>query len=126
MEKKAPPTTIDEYIAAFPAEIQQKLQTMRATIHAAAPEASEKISYQMPTFYQQGNVVHFAAFKNHIGFFPAPSGVEQFLPEAARYHTSKGTLQFPLDEPLPLELVSKITRFRVEENLAKARSKGKK
>ncbi len=126
MEKThAGPTSIDEYIAGFAPEIQEKLQAMRSTIRGAAPEASEKISYQMPTFYLQGNLVHFAAFKNHIGFFPTGSGVEHFLPELGSYKTSKGTIQFPLDRPLPLELVGQITRFRVEENLARARAKKK-
>ncbi len=119
------PATIDEYITGFPAEIQEKLQAMRATIHAAAPEATEKISYQMPTFFLQGNLVHFAAFKNHIGFFPTPSGLEHFPAEVGRYQTSKGTIQFPLTEPLPLELVTKITQYRVQENLSRARAKKK-
>lgn len=122
---KPAPTTIDEYIAGFPAEIQEKLRAMRATIHAAAPEATEKISYAMPTFYLQGNLVHFAAFKKHIGFFPAPSGIEQFTQALERYQTSKGTIQFPLSEPLPLDLVTKITEFRVQENLARAKAKKK-
>lgn len=98
---------------------------MRATIHAAAPEATEKISYEMPTFYQQGNVVHFAAFKNHIGFFPAPSGIERFAQEIGPYQTSKGTLQFPLTQPIPFDLVTKITEFRVQENLTRAKAKKK-
>lgn len=122
---KPAPTSIDEYIAGFPAEIQEKLRAMRATIHAAAPEATEKISYAMPTFYLQGNLVHFAAFKKHIGFFPAPSGIEQFAQALERYQTSKGTIQFPLSEPLPLDLVTKITEFRVQENLARAKAKKK-
>ena len=122
---KPAPTTIDEYIAGFPAEIQEKLRAMRATIHAAAPEATEKISYAMPTFFLQGNLVHFAAFKNHIGFFPAPSGIEQFAQALERYQTSKGTIQFPLSEPLPLDLVTKVTEFRVQENLARAKAKKK-
>jgi len=122
---KPAPTTIDEYIAGFPAEIQEKLRAMRATIHAAAPDATEKISYAMPTFYLQGNLVHFAAFKNHIGFFPAPSGIERFAQEIGPYQTSKGTIQFPLTEPLPLDLVTKITQYRVQENLARAKAKKK-
>jgi uncharacterized protein YdhG (YjbR/CyaY superfamily) len=122
---KPAPTTIDEYIAGFPAEIQEKLRAMRATIHAAAPEATEKISYAMPTFFLQGNLVHFAAFKNHIGFFPAPSGIEKFAQALERYQTSKGTIQFPLSEPLPLDLVTKVTEFRVQENLARAKAKKK-
>jgi uncharacterized protein YdhG (YjbR/CyaY superfamily) len=126
MENSKPaPTTIDEYIAGFPTDIQEKLHAMRATIHAAAPEATEKISYGMPTFYQQGNVVHFAAFKNHIGFFPAPSGIERFAQEIGPYQTSKGTLQFPLTQPIPFDLVTKITEFRVQENLTRAKAKKK-
>ncbi len=126
MENNKPaPTTIDEYIAGFPTDIQEKLHAMRATIHAAAPEATEKISYEMPTFYQQGNVVHFAAFKNHIGFFPAPSGIERFAQEIGPYQTSKGTLQFPLTQPIPFDLVTKITEFRVQENLTRAKAKKK-
>jgi uncharacterized protein YdhG (YjbR/CyaY superfamily) len=119
-------TSIDEYIATFPDEIQKKLQDIRATIKAAAPEAQEKISYQMPTFYLYGNLVHFAAFTNHIGFFPAPSGVQAFKDELSRYETSKGTIRFPLSEPLPLDLVSKITKYRVAENLKKAELKPSK
>jgi uncharacterized protein YdhG (YjbR/CyaY superfamily) len=126
MENNKPaPTTIDEYIAGFPTDIQEKLHAMRATIHAAAPEATEKISYGMPTFYQQGNVVHFAAFKNHIGFFPAPSGIERFAQEIGPFQTSKGTLQFPLTQPIPFDLVTKITEFRVQENLTRAKAKKK-
>jgi uncharacterized protein YdhG (YjbR/CyaY superfamily) len=124
MEKNSP-TNIDEYISACPADIQERLMIMRTTIHAAAPEASEKISYQMPTFFLFGNLVHFAAFKDHIGFFPTSSGVEHFLPELTHYKTSKGTIQFALDEPLPLDLVTRITKFRVEENLARAKAKKK-
>lgn len=114
-----PVNTIDEYIAAFPSEVQERLQAMRATIHAAAPEATEKISYQMPTFYLHGNLVHFAAFKNHIGFYPVPSGIEAFREELSAYPQGKGSVQFPFDRPLPLDLVSRIVKFRVEENLKK-------
>jgi uncharacterized protein YdhG (YjbR/CyaY superfamily) len=107
--------TIDEYITAFPANIQTILQKMRHTIHEAAPEATEAISYQMPTFKLNGNLVHFAAFKNHIGFYPTASGIEQFKAELSPYKWSKGAVQFPLDKPLPLELVKKIVAFRVKE-----------
>lgn len=117
--------SIDEYIATFPAEIQQRLQAIRATIHAAAPEATEKISYQMPTFAQQGNLIHFAAFKNHIGMYPAPSGIAAFQEELAPYAGAKGSIRFPLDQPIPHELISKIVKFRVAENLAKATAKKK-
>jgi uncharacterized protein YdhG (YjbR/CyaY superfamily) len=119
--------SIDEYIATFPAEIQIKLEAVRTTIKAAAPEAVEKISYQMPTFFLHGNLVHFAAFKNHIGLYPAPSGIEAFKHELSQYEGSKGAVRFPLDKPLPLDLISKITKYRVEENLKKAEIKaGKK
>lgn len=117
--------SIDEYIATFPAEIQQRLQAIRATIHAAAPEATEKISYQMPTFAQQGNLIHFAAFKNHIGMYPTPSGIAAFQEELAPYAGAKGSIRFPLDQPIPHELISKIVKFRVAENLAKATAKKK-
>ena len=113
--------SIDEYIAAFPAEIQETLQKIRQVIRDAAPEASEAISYQMPTFKLNGNLVHFAAFKDHIGFFPTPSGVEAY-PELMQYKTGKGTLQFPLDQPIPYELIRRVVEFRVSE----AESKKKK
>jgi uncharacterized protein YdhG (YjbR/CyaY superfamily) len=118
--------SIDDYIAGFPAEIQVLLQQMRQTIHEAAPEATEAISYQMPTFKLHGNLVHFAAFKDHIGFFPAPSGIDAFTEEIAPYRTGKGTLQFSLTEPLPLDLVRRIVLYRVQENTAKAARKGKR
>jgi uncharacterized protein YdhG (YjbR/CyaY superfamily) len=118
-------TTIDEYIATFPEEIQRLLQEMRAVIRAAAPQAEEKISYQMPTFYLKGNLVHFAAHANHIGFYPTPSGIEAFQQELSRYQTSKGAVQFPIGEPLPLELVGRIVKFRVTENLQKAEGRKK-
>ena len=115
--------SIDEYITTFPEDIQAILQQLRATIRAAAPEATEKISYQMPTFYLKGNLVHFAAFKSHIGFYPAPSGIEAFQQELSAYKNSKGAAQFPIEEPLPLELISRIVKFRVVENLEKAAQK---
>lgn len=120
---KASYASIDEYIAGFPAEIQAKLQELRATIKAAAPGAEERISYQMPAFYLKGNLVYFAAFKNHIGFFPTSSGVAVFKDELSAYESSKGTIRFPLDQPLPLELVARIVKFRVAENLKKAEMK---
>jgi uncharacterized protein YdhG (YjbR/CyaY superfamily) len=116
-------TSIDEYIAAFPAEIQKILQELRATIKAAAPDAEEKISYQMPTFFLKGNVVHFAAFKNHIGFYPAPRGIEAFKDELSKYKGAKGSVQFPIDKPLPLKLIGRIVKFRVAENLKNAGAK---
>ena len=123
MKKKTSFSTIDEYIATFPAEIQAKLEEMRATIRAAAPEATEKISYQMPTFYLNGNLVHFAAFKSHIGFYPVPSGIEAFREELSQFKGAKGSVQFPYDQPLPLNLVTRIVKFRVDENLKKMKKK---
>ena len=111
--------TIDDYIQRFPAHIQKILAELRLSIRLAAPQAIEKISYQMPTFYLHGNLVHFAAFKSHIGFYPTPSGISGFREELQKYKTSKGAVQFPLGQPLPLELVKKIVAFRVTENLEK-------
>lgn len=115
--------TIDEYIAAFPHAIQKLLKQVRETIHKAAPRAEEKISYAMPTFYLHGNLVHFAAYKNHIGFYPAPQGIEEFKKELAKYEGGKGSVQFPLDEPLPLTLISRIVKYRALQNEAKAQEK---
>jgi uncharacterized protein YdhG (YjbR/CyaY superfamily) len=124
--EKAGFTTIDEYIATFPDAIQKLLQEVRATIKAAAPDATEKISYQMPTFFLEGNLVHFAAFKNHIGFYPAPRGIEAFKDELAVYKGAKGSVQFPLDQPMPLDLISRIVQYRAAENLQKAAQKSRK
>jgi uncharacterized protein YdhG (YjbR/CyaY superfamily) len=118
-------SSIDEYIATFPDDMQRRLQELRATIKAAAPGATEKISYQLPTFFLKGNLVHFAAFKNHIGFYPTPSGIEAFQSELSAYKGAKGSVQFPLDIPLPLDLVRRIVEFRVAENLRNAELKGK-
>ncbi|MCM3042233.1 DUF1801 domain-containing protein [Paenibacillus motobuensis] len=118
--------SIDHYISTFPPDIQEILEAIRQVIREAAPDAVEKISYQMPTFAQQGNVVHFAAFKNHIGFYPAPSGIDEFEQELAPYKAGKGTIQFPLGKPIPYDLITKIVKFRVAENIAKAESKAKK
>ncbi|MCB8979208.1 MAG: DUF1801 domain-containing protein [Ardenticatenaceae bacterium] len=123
MEK---PTTIDEYIAAFPADVQDILQKVRETIKTAAPQATEAISYGMPTFKLAGNLVHFGAFKTHLGFYPIPSGLEQFKEELAQYKGGKGSVQFPFDQPMPYGLITKIVEFRVTENLAKAAAKKKK
>jgi len=112
-------TTIDEYIATFPEHIQKKLVELREVIKEEAPQAQEKISYQMPTFYLNGNLVHFAAFSKHIGFYPAPSGIEAFKNELSKYKGAKGSVQFPIDEPLPLEIVRQIVGFRVAENQQK-------
>jgi uncharacterized protein YdhG (YjbR/CyaY superfamily) len=120
------PQTIDEYIAGFPPDVQDVLQKIRTTIHEAAPEAMEKISYQMPTFYLKGNLVHFAAFKEHIGFYPVPTGIEKFKKELSVYKQGKGSVQFPLDQPMPYELITKIVKFRVKENLASAAAKQRK
>jgi uncharacterized protein YdhG (YjbR/CyaY superfamily) len=119
-------TSIDEYIATFLPEVQQQLQTMRETIRAEAPQATERISYQMPTFYQHGNLVHFAALKRHIGFYPTSSGVAAFERELGAYASTKGAIQFPMDQPLPLDLVRRITRFRVRENQERAAAKAGK
>lgn len=118
-------TSIDEYIATFPEAIQAILQEVRATIKAAAPDAKEKISYQMPTFDLKGNLVHFAAFKNHIGFYPTPSGTEAFKEEIARYQGAKGSIRFPLEEPMPFDLITRIVKMRVAENLKKAEMKSR-
>jgi uncharacterized protein YdhG (YjbR/CyaY superfamily) len=118
--------SIDEYIATFPEEIQKILEELRATIKAAAPDAEEKISYQMPTFTLKGNLVHFAAFKNHIGLYPTPSGTQAFKHELSIYQGAKGSIKFPIEKPLPLELISKIVKFRVAENLKNAKDKSSK
>lgn len=115
-------STIDEYIAAFPKDIQKTLKELRAAIRTAAPGAEEKISYQIPAFTLKGNLVYFAAFKNHISFFPTSSGIRAFKRELAAYEIAKGTVRFPLGEPLPLALIGRIVKFRVAENLKKALS----
>jgi uncharacterized protein YdhG (YjbR/CyaY superfamily) len=122
---KAGFNSIDEYIATFPKETQKILKEVRATIKAAAPEAQEKISYQMPTFFLNGNLIHFAAFKNHIGIYPTPSGTEAFKDEISMYQGAKGSIRLPTNEPMPLKLISRIVKFRAAENLKKAKSKGK-
>ena len=109
--------TIDEYIATFPQEVQVILEQLRKIIREAAPEAEEAIRYQMPTFRLNGNLVHFAAYKNHIGFYPTPSAIEKFTEKLSSYKTSKGAIQFPLKEPIPFALVKEIVRFRVKENM---------
>ena len=107
--------TIDAYISRYDEDVQAILQEFRRVIKEEAPDATEKISYQMPTFYLNGNLVHFALQKNHIGFYPSPSGVAAFKEELTEYKTSKGAIQFPLTKPIPYELVRRIVRFRVEE-----------
>ena len=119
--------TIDAYIAQFPADIQQLLQNIRALIHETAPEASEAIKYAMPTFVLRGgNLVHFAAFKAHIGFYPVPTGIEAFKEEFSVYKTAKGSVQFPLNQPMPYELIRKVVAYRVEETLQKLAAKATK
>lgn len=117
---------IDSYIADFPADKQRLLKLMRSTIQKAVPKAVEKISYGMPCFYQEGNLVYFAAMKNHIGFYPTSSGVANFEKELTDFVTSKGAIQFPLDKPLPVKLITMIAKFRLLENLEKAALKKKK
>jgi uncharacterized protein YdhG (YjbR/CyaY superfamily) len=117
------PTTIDEYIAGFPPATQKLLEQIRFTVQKAAPGAEEKISYAMPTFYLQGNLVHFAAYKNHIGFYPTPSALKAFAAEIAKWKNSKGAVQFPVDKSLPLALVTKIVKYRVKEALQKSKMK---
>lgn len=117
---------IDEYIAQFPEEVQEILEKIRATIRAAAPDAEETINYQMPTFKLYGNLVHFAAYKHHIGFYPAPSGIAAFQKELSAYKGAKGSVQFPLNQPIPYDLIRDITLFRVQENMSKTATKKKK
>lgn|GEM_PF-1445335 len=114
------PGSVDDYIAGFAPEVRRLLEAMRRAIRAAAPEASEKLCYRMPTFYLNGNLVHFAAFKRHIGFYPGASAIAAFRDELNGWHTSKGAIRFPFGEPLPLALVQKIVRYRVQENSARA------
>src|SRR5687768_2383582 len=117
--KSSPAQTIDEYISGFPKDIQKVLKEIRETIRSAAPDAEETISYAIPTFKLNGNLVHFAAFKNHIGFYPAPSGIEAFKKELSGYEGAKGSVQFPLDAPMPFALITRIVKFRVKENMEK-------
>ncbi len=128
MDKTRPgtPKNIDDYIARYPKEIQQILKKMRQTIRAAAPQAAETISYQMPAFTLHGNLVYFAAFKDHVSFFPTSSGVAKFKKELAGYKGSKGTIQFPPDKPIPYGLIGRIVKFRVKENIARAEAKREK
>lgn len=114
---------IDEYIATFPAEVREVLEKVRATIQKAAPKAEEAISYNIPTFKLNGNLVHFAGYKNHIGFYPGADGIETFRKEISSYKNAKGSVQFPLDKSMPLALIAKIVKYRVEMNLAKAKKK---
>lgn len=113
--------TIDDYIEQAPEAVQEILQQLRTVIHEEAPEVQEAIKYQMPTFVLNGNLVHFAAFKHHIGFYPVPSGIAAFQQELSAYKQGKGSIQFPLDQPMPYDLIRRIVRFRVAENLEKAK-----
>jgi uncharacterized protein YdhG (YjbR/CyaY superfamily) len=117
------PKDIDEYIALFPSQAQKTLKKLRSVIIEAAPDSTEVISYQMPTFRLNGNLVHFAAYKNHIGFYPGPSGILTFYDELSAYNLSKGTIRFPIDEELPYDLIIRIVKYRVKENLEKPRKK---
>ena len=126
MEKAAKTTqtaTINEYIADFPESTQLILEELRTTIRKAAPDAQESINYGIPTFILNGNLVHFGGFKSHIGFYPAPSGIEAFKKELSIYDGAKGSIKFPIDKPLPLGLITKIVKFRVKENVEKAAKK---
>ena len=120
---QAAPKDIDEYIAAFPKDVQEILEKVRVTIKKAAPDAEEAIKYQIPTFTLNGNLVHFAAFKKHIGFYPAPRGIEEFKEELSAYKGAKGSVQFPLDKTIPFDLISRIVEFRVKEQRQKIASK---
>lgn len=115
--------TIDEYIEKFPGDVQQKLEQIRELIRRNAPGAEEAISYGIPTFKLKGNLVHFAAFKEHLGFYPGATGIEAFGDQLGKYHTSKGTVQFPLDKPIPVKLIADIVKFRVQQNREKAGKK---
>lgn len=121
--KKTEYQSIDEYIQSFPESIQKKLVELRAVIKEEAPQAQEKISWQMPTFYLNGNLVHFAAHSKHIGFYPGASGIDAYKSEFSNNKYAKGSVQFPNEEPLPIELIKKIVRFRVSENLAAQKKK---
>jgi uncharacterized protein YdhG (YjbR/CyaY superfamily) len=121
------PKDIDEYIAGFPNDVQELLNKIRMTIRKAAPDAEETISYQIPTFTLKGKyLVYFAAFKKHIGLYPAPRGIEKFKKELSVYEGGKGTVRFPLDRPIPFGLIERIVKFRVKESLERAKAKGKK
>ncbi len=120
------PKNIDEYIAGFPADVQRILQEIRRIIRRAAPDAEEAIKYRMPTFVLKGNLVHFAAFAKHIGFYPTPSGIEAFQDALAAYHHAKGSVQFPLDQPVPFDLIRKIVAFRVRETREKVAAQARR
>jgi uncharacterized protein YdhG (YjbR/CyaY superfamily) len=126
MTDRSAPGTIDEYIAAFPPDVQSILKKIRLTIRKAAPQAQEKISYKMPAFTLDGDLIYFAAFKKHIGVYPPVRGNEQLNKALSRYRGEKGNLKFPLDEPIPYELIARVVKFRLKEHAERARSKRKK
>jgi uncharacterized protein YdhG (YjbR/CyaY superfamily) len=126
MANRSAPETIDEYIAAFPPDVQSILEKIRLTIRKAAPKADEKISYKMPAFALDGDLIYFAAFKKHIGVFPPVRGDKKLSKELSRYRGEKGNLKFPLDEPIPYELITRVVKFRLKEHAEKARSRQKK
>jgi uncharacterized protein YdhG (YjbR/CyaY superfamily) len=120
------PKNIDEYIAGFPSDVQEVLEKVRTTIRKAAPDAEETISYKMPSFTLKGKyLIYFAAYKKHIGLYPAPRGDAEFNKEVSVYKAGKGTVRFPLDKPIPFSLISKIVKFRAKENLERTKAKGK-
>ena len=123
--KQQQPTTIDEYIADFPKDMQARLQKVRAAIRKAAPKAEEAIKYQIPTFVLNGNLIHFGGYNNHIGLYPGSRPVEEFKDELSQYEVSKGTVRFPNDKALPVGLIGRITKFCVKRNLEKAAAKKK-
>lgn len=110
------PRDIDEYIVQFPPDVANILRKVRSTIRKAAPDADEAIKYPIPTFVYNGNLVHFGGFKTHIGFYPTPTGIEKFIDELSKYEGAEGSVQFPIDKPIPYSLVAKIVKFRVSEN----------
>lgn len=117
-------TTIDDYIDRFPGDVQEILQRIRRTVQEAAPDAEETISYQIPTFRQNGNLVHFAAFKKHIGFYPTPAGIEAFASQLSRYESARGSVKFPLNDPMPYDLIREIVLYRVAQNTGKRDAAG--
>ncbi len=121
--KPTAPTTIDDYIAGFPPGVRRLLRQVRDTIRKTAPKAEEKISYQIPMFVLHGNLVHFGAFESHIGFYPTPTGLKEFEKELSKYAGAKGSVRFPLNQPMPLALITRIVTFRVRKNLERAASK---
>lgn len=121
--KRVAPKSVDDYIAGFPAEVQEILKKVRSTIKKVAPQAEESISYQIPTFKINGKyLIYFAGFKNHISVYPAPRGAQEFKEELSRYAGGKGTVQFPLDKSIPYGLITRIVKFKLKENLAKAKN----